>query len=84
MAILYDASTVGLFVLSLIVGVIGGTYGIGGGAIIAPFLVAMFHLPVHSVAGAALLGTFITSVAGVAIYTLISPFYSESHLAINA
>jgi uncharacterized membrane protein YfcA len=78
----YYASTIGLFVLSLIVGVIGGTYGIGGGAIIAPFLVTMFRLPVHSVAGAALLGTFITSVAGVAIYAVISPFYSDSHLAI--
>ena len=52
-------------------GIIGGTYGIGGGAIIAPFCVAVFHLPVYTVAGAALLGTFLTSIVGVIFYSLI-------------
>ena len=42
-----------MFLLSFIVGSIGGTYGIGGDAIIAPFCVAVFHLPVSTVAGAA-------------------------------
>jgi uncharacterized membrane protein YfcA len=64
-------STPGMFLLASIVGIIGGTYGIGGGAIIAPFCVAVFHLPVYTVAGAALLGTFITSVAGVFFYSVI-------------
>jgi hypothetical protein len=71
----FSFSTIALFVLSLIVGLIGGTYGIGGGAIIAPFVVAIFGLPVYTVAGAALLGTFITSVAGVAIYYVLAPYY---------
>jgi uncharacterized membrane protein YfcA len=79
----YYASTFWLFMLSLIVGVIGGTYGIGGGAIIAPFLVTMFRLPVHTVAGAALMGTFLSSIAGVIIYAVISPFYSHTQLAIT-
>lgn len=61
----------GMFSLALVVGVIGGTYGIGGGAIIAPFCVALFGLPVHAVAGAALAGTLVTSVAGVALYSLL-------------
>jgi uncharacterized protein len=56
----------GVFALSLGVGVIGGIYSIGGGSIIAPFLVTVFGLPVYTVAGATLLGTFVTSVAGVA------------------
>ena len=60
-----------MFLLAFIVGIIGGTYGIGGGAIIAPFCVAVFHLPVYTVAGAALLGTFITSVAGVFFYSVM-------------
>jgi uncharacterized membrane protein YfcA len=64
-----------LFILALVVGLIGGTYGIGGGAIIAPFLVAIFELPIYTIAGAALLGTFLTSVAGVAFYSMIAPFY---------
>jgi len=67
----FSYSTPGVFLLALVVGVIGGTYGIGGGAIIAPFCVAVFRLPVYTVAGAALLGTFLTSIAGVVFYSLI-------------
>jgi uncharacterized membrane protein YfcA len=67
----FHFSTIGMFVLAFIVGVIGGTYGIGGGAIIAPFCVAVFHLPVYTVAGAALMGTFLTSVAGVTFYSIM-------------
>ena len=59
-----------LFILALVVGLIGGAYGIGGGAIIAPFLAAIFGLPVFTIAGAALFGTLVTSVAGVGIYYL--------------
>jgi len=66
----FSFSTVGMFLLAFVVGVIGGTYGIGGGAIIAPFCVTIFHLPVYTVAGAALMGTFITSVAGVFFYSI--------------
>lgn len=64
-----------LLSLALATGLISGTYGIGGGAIIAPFVVAIFGLPVYTVAGAALLGTFITSVAGVAFYYVLAPFH---------
>lgn len=67
----FSFSTIGMFLLAFVVGVIGGTYGIGGGAIIAPFCVAVFHLPVYTVAGAALLGTFITSVLGVIFYSVM-------------
>ncbi len=67
----FSFSTIIMFFLAFIVGIIGGTYGIGGGAIIAPFCVALFRLPVYTVAGAALMGTFLTSVAGVFFYTLI-------------
>lgn len=67
----FSFSTVGMFLLAFFVGIIGGTYGIGGGAIIAPFCVAVFHLPVYTIAGAALMGTLITSVAGVFFYSII-------------
>jgi uncharacterized membrane protein YfcA len=70
----YSCGTLGLFLLSLVVGVIGGIYGIGGGAIIAPVLVALYGLPVHTVAGATLMGTFATSVVGVAFYQFASPW----------
>jgi uncharacterized membrane protein YfcA len=67
----FSFSTVAMFFLAFFVGIIGGTYGIGGGAIIAPFCVAVFHLPVYTVAGAALMGTFITSILGVIFYSVI-------------
>ena len=67
----FSFSTPAMFFLAFVVGIIGGTYGIGGGAIIAPFCVAVFHLPVYTVAGAALLGTFLTSIAGVFFYSII-------------
>lgn len=77
----FDVSTLGIFSLSLIVGLIGGVYGIGGGAIIAPFFVTFFRLPVYTIAGATLMGTFVTSVAGVAFYQLIAPFYPDMSIA---
>ena len=69
-----------LFILALVVGLIGGTYGIGGGAIIAPFLAAIFQLPIYTIAGAALMGTFLTSVAGVG-FTRDAPFYPNIGVA---
>ena len=68
----YAFGTLAIFALSLGVGVIGGIYSIGGGSIIAPFLVTVFGLPVYTVAGATLIGTFVTSVAGVAFYELLA------------
>jgi len=64
-------STGGLLGLAFIVGIVGGVYGIGGGSIIAPFLITFFKLPVYTIAGAVLLGTFTSSIAGVAFYSLI-------------
>ncbi len=71
----FDISFWGIFSLSFIVGIVGGIYGIGGGSIIAPFFVTFFGLPVYTVAGAALMGTFVTSAAGVAFYHAIAPLY---------
>ena len=79
----FTFNTLALSILAFIVGIIGGTYGIGGGAIIAPFLVAVFGLPVYTIAGAALLGTLLTSVAGVIFYTIIAPYYAHTGLAIS-
>ncbi len=79
----YKTSSIRISVLSFIVGIIGGTYGIGGGAIISPFLVAVCGLPVFAVAGAALMGTFVCSIAGVIFYTAIAPYFAETGLAIT-
>ena len=77
----FDVPLVGIFGLSFVVGIVGGVYGIGGGAIIAPFFVTSFRLPVYTVAGATLMGTFVTSVAGVAFYQAIAPLYPQLSVA---
>jgi uncharacterized membrane protein YfcA len=61
-----------LFIITFIVGIIGGIYGIGGGSIIAPFCIAVLGLPVYTIAGAVLLGTFLTSIVGIAYYYILA------------
>jgi uncharacterized membrane protein YfcA len=78
----YHCKPVGVFALSLVVGLIGGIYGIGGAAIIAPFLAAIYDLPVYTIAGATLMGTLVTSVAGVSFYQLIAPVYQSSGMMV--
>ncbi len=77
----YKVNLWGIFSLSFIVGIVGGIYGIGGGAIIAPFFITYFGLPIYIVAGATLLGTFVTSIGGVAFYQVIAPFYPQFSVA---
>jgi uncharacterized protein len=79
----FSFHTTGLFMLSLVVGLVGGIYGIGGGAIIAPFIVTFFHLPIHTIAGATLMGTCITSIGGVLFYPLIGPHFASSGEAVS-
>ncbi|MFN4196544.1 MAG: sulfite exporter TauE/SafE family protein [Caldimicrobium sp.] len=66
----YRINPLYITLLSFIVGIIGGIYGIGGGALMAPILFAFFHIPPYVFAGATLFGTFLTSILGVIIYTL--------------
>lgn len=58
-------------VLGLVVGVIGGVYGIGGGSILAPILVAR-GLQVVKVAPAALASTFVTSPVGAVTFGVLA------------
>jgi uncharacterized membrane protein YfcA len=70
-----------VYIICFLVGIIGGIYGIGGGSIVAPFFVAIIGLPVYTVAGAALMGTFITSIAGVVFYQYLSLLYTDMAIA---
>ena len=60
-----------LIVLAVAVGCVGGIYGIGGGSILAPILIGTGRRP-SEVAPAALASTFVTSVAGVITFTILS------------
>jgi uncharacterized membrane protein YfcA len=57
--------------LGVIVGAVGGIYGIGGGSLLGPILAGR-GIPIATVAPAALASTFVTSVAGAATYGLLA------------
>jgi uncharacterized membrane protein YfcA len=59
-----------IWALALIVGTVGGIYGIGGGSLLAPILIALGY-SVYEVAPATLLATFLTSIAGIATYQVL-------------
>src|SRR5262249_27810436 len=60
-----------LVVIAAAVGCVGGIYGVGGGSILAPVLIADGHPPSRA-APAALSSTFVTSVVGVVAFTLLA------------
>lgn len=72
----YRVNSLAITGISLIIGLLGGIYGVGGGAIMAPVLIAFFNLPIHAIAGATLFATFITSISGVIFYYLLSVVFS--------
>ncbi|MFE5207233.1 sulfite exporter TauE/SafE family protein [Streptomyces sp. NPDC056600] len=65
--------------LALVVGTVGGIYGIGGGSLLGPILVGR-GMPVSRVAPAALATTFLTSVVGAGTYGLLS-LTGKAHIA---
>jgi uncharacterized membrane protein YfcA len=60
----------GTWLLAAIVGIVGGLYGIGGGSILAPILIALGYT-VYEVAPATLAATFLTSVVGIGTYQVL-------------
>ncbi len=72
----FAVSTPGLVVLSLVVGLLGGVYGIGGAAIIAPLLIACFQIPIYLVNGASLLAGWAGAVFGLFSYVIFWPAVS--------
>lgn len=59
-----------IWALALIVGTVGGIYGIGGGSLLAPILLAAGY-SAYEVAPATITATFLTSVVGVLAYQVL-------------
>ncbi|HUW64572.1 MAG TPA: sulfite exporter TauE/SafE family protein [Spirochaetia bacterium] len=68
----YTVNTMVIAVMSLVVGVISGIYGIGGSVFTASFIVAFLGLPVFTIAGATLGAAFVASTFGVIFYMLLA------------
>lgn len=66
-----EATQLPIIAAALVIGAIGGAYGVGGGSIMAPVLVVVFGRQLHSIAGAALFATLANSAAGVAMYQFL-------------
>lgn len=56
--------------LALLVGTLGGIYGVGGGSLLAPILL-LAGFSAYEVAPATLAATFVTSIVGVAAYQVL-------------
>ncbi|MBV9425139.1 MAG: sulfite exporter TauE/SafE family protein [Solirubrobacterales bacterium] len=64
-----------IWILAVIVGAVGGIYGIGGGSLLAPILMIMGY-SVFEVAPATLAATFLTSLVGIATYQVLQLTHS--------
>ena len=56
-----------IWLAAAVVGCAGGIYGVGGGSLLAPILIAADSLP-NEVAPATLAATFVTSIVGIMAY----------------
>ncbi len=59
-----------IWALSLAIGTVGGIYGIGGGSLLAPILLALGY-SAYEVAPATLAATFLTSIGGIVTYQIL-------------
>lgn len=59
-----------IWALSLVVGTIGGIYGVGGGSMLAPILLAVGY-SAYAVAPATLAATFLSSIGGIVTYQIL-------------
>jgi hypothetical protein len=59
-----------IWALALLIGTVGGIYGIGGGSLLAPILLAAGY-SAYEVAPATIMATFLTSIVGVLTYQVL-------------
>jgi uncharacterized membrane protein YfcA len=57
-----------LALIGLVTGVFSALFGVGGGIVVVPLLIALVALPAHAATGTSLAAILITATAGVALY----------------
>lgn len=60
-----------LALISFIVGIVSGSYGIGGAAFLSPILMTFFGMPAYVITGSTLTSDLIVSLASASSYTLL-------------
>ncbi|EKD54439.1 MAG: hypothetical protein ACD_60C00084G0001, partial [uncultured bacterium] len=53
---------------SFLAGILGALTGLGGGVIVIPVLILLFHVPIHYAMGASLISVIATSAGSAAAY----------------
>ncbi|ADN51697.1 sulfite exporter TauE/SafE family protein [Vulcanisaeta distributa] len=67
----YRVNTILLMVITLLVGIVSGTYGIGGASILSPVLMGPMGLPAYIISGPTLMVTLMVSLIGVLSYAYL-------------
>lgn len=70
---IYSLNLISLGIISFIIGIVSGVYGVGGGLFATVYLVGFLGLPVHTTAGSTLLATMLTSLISVVGFTWLAP-----------
>ena len=68
-----------LALIGLVAGVFSALFGVGGGIVIVPLLVALAAFPIHAAAATSLGAILVTASAGVTLYALrgdVHPWYA--------
>lgn len=71
--------TARLVLIGLVAGVFSTVFGVGGGIIVVPLLVALAAFPAHAAAATSLGAILVTAAAGVALYAArgeVRPWYA--------
>ncbi|NOZ85665.1 MAG: sulfite exporter TauE/SafE family protein [Deltaproteobacteria bacterium] len=77
----YRISTPVLAGMGLLVGILGGAYGVGGGALLSPLLIGVFRLPVYTTAGATLFCTWVSSLIAALFFWALSSFLNVPYIS---
>ena len=78
----FSVPTINIGLISLLVGIVGGIYGIGGGAIIAPLFVAFFWFAsLYSSRSSIKWVHSLLPLRGVIFYQILSYFYTGIAIA---
>nr|WP_243666275.1 sulfite exporter TauE/SafE family protein [Vulcanisaeta sp. JCM 16159] len=67
----YEVNIPLLVIITVLVGIIGSAYGIGGASILSPILMGPMGLSAYVISGPTLIVTFIVSMIGVILYTYL-------------